>query len=140
MIRLIRHIIRAFYYNESHLRNKIENGNYFVALMGGAFFVIVTIALITISFFSLFPSVYESYLRLGKLFNSKVVGVFVVIVTVVVLRVLVPRSEIEKNILEKPEVDRTVNYLLTYIFISIAVVIFLGLKFLRVYKENMGPL
>lgn len=132
--------MRAFYYNESHLRNKIENGNYFVALMGGAFFVIVTVALITISFFSLFPSVYESYLRFGKPINSKVVGFVVVIVTVVALRGLVPRSEIEKSILEKPEVDRTVNYMLAYIFVSIAVVIFLGLKFLRVYKENMGTI
>jgi hypothetical protein len=132
MKRLLKFVMRAFYANENYAKYGISGMNYFIALMGATFYIMITGLLILFIFMAAFPQIYI------KSTNSKIPFLPPATISLglifLYLRVTVKEDSLQDTSFTKEKANGAMNYLLTYLFVVIAIIGFLGLKFLRHYK------
>jgi len=124
--------MKAFYANENYAKYGYRGMNYFIALMGATFYIMITGFLILFVFMAAFPHIYilstnsktpllpPATIALGLMF--------------LLLRIMIKEESLKDSSFTKEKANRAMNYLLTYLFVVIFIIGFLGLKFLRYYK------
>lgn len=134
MKRLLRYIMKVFYANEKYAKYGYPGVGYFMALMGATFYVMLTGFMVLFIFAAAFPS----FDRYGLGISSKLPFIPSGIVTLglifLLLRITIKEDSLKDNSFTKEYVNKAVTYLIGYAFLTIFVIGFLGLKFLRHYK------
>ena len=135
MIRLLKYVMKIFYANENFAKYRMSGGNYFMALIGATFYILVTLFTLLFIFFAIFPDFYKWYLAADVKINSKLFAAILIGFIFVFLRFFVKEDQLKDPSLTKEVVTKAVNYLIAYLFFALIVIGFIGLKFLRHYKS-----
>lgn len=126
--------MKAFYANENYAKYGYPRLNYFMALMMTTFYIMLTGFMILFVFMAVFPAFYKYDLNI----TSKIPNLISAIVTLgfifLLLRITVKEESLKDSSFTKEYVNKAVNYLIAYAFVTILIIGFLGLKFLRHYK------
>lgn len=132
MKRLLNYVMRAFYANENFAKYGVPGMNYFIALIGATFYIMLTGFLILFIFMAAFPHIYI------RSTNSKIPLLPPATISLglifLLLRITVREESLKDGSFTKEKANRAMNYLLTYGFVVILIIGVLGLKFLRHYK------
>jgi hypothetical protein len=132
MKRLVKYFMKALYANENYAKYGIPGMNYFIALMGATFYIMITGFLILFIFMAAFPHLYI------RSTNSKIPFLPSATISLglifLCLRFTVKEESLKDDSFTKEKANKAMNYLLTYGFVVAVSICFLGLKFLRHYK------
>ena len=133
-MKLLKYVMKVFYANENFASYRIKGGNYLMSLIGGTFYLLMTLFLFLIIIFVAFPNFYRFYLALNEKINFKSFAAVILIVGFVIIKMIVKEDDLRDDAFTKEVTNRAVNYLIAYImFVAFAIVI-IGLEFLREAK------
>lgn len=134
MKNLIKFVMKVFYANEKYAKYGYPGMGYFTALVMATFYVMLTGFMILVIFMVVFPG-FDKY-SLGV--SSKLPFIPSSIVTLglifLLLRITINEDSLKDNSFTKERVNKAVNYLIGYAFLTIFVIGFLGMKFLRHHR------
>ena len=136
MIRLFKHILTIFYENENYSKYGRSGMNYFMALFGGTFYIMMTGGMLFIIAAAVFPKFYRYSLGIHFGTSSKIGSLTVIGLIMLLLRSTIKEEELSNNGLTKEYVKKAVNYLLAYIFVVVIIIGFVALKYLRRYNPQ----
>jgi len=133
MLRPLKYIMKVFYANENYAKYGVPGMNYFMAIVGTAFYVIMTCFAILFVLCASSPSLYKSWRNLHVGVPNWLQASIFLGTVCLVLKSMYKKEELETNVLPREEVKRAVVYLLLYLFALAILIGFLGLRFLRNY-------
>ena len=107
-----------------------------MALIGTAFYILMTVAMFFFIAAAVFPQFYRYSLGIHFGTSSKVGSLTVTGLTVLLLRTTIKEEELSNSGFTKKYVKKAVNYLLVYIFVAMIIIGFIGLKYLRHYNPQ----
>lgn len=131
MIKLVKYIMKVFYANENYAKYGVPGMNYFMALMGATFYIILTLFLVLFVFLAAFPALNRFYLTWSPKFPSIPSGLITIGLLFFLLRFFTKEENLKDSSFTKERVNKAVNILLAYAFFIMLIIGFIGLKFLR---------
>jgi len=129
----LKYIMKVFYANENYAKYGVPGMNYFMALVGTAFYIMMTCVTMLFVICASSRSLYKSWRTMhlgipGWLQASIFLGI-----VCLGLKSICKEEALETNILPREEVKKAIDYLLLYLFALVILIGFLGLRFLRNY-------
>jgi hypothetical protein len=129
--------MKIFYANENYAKYGVPGMNYFMALIMATFYVMLTGFMILCIFFAASPDFYKFYLNISPKIPYTSSAIVSVALMFLFLRIAVKEDSLKDSSLTKDKVNKAVNYLIAYAFTTGIVIVFLGLHFLRRYKNQV---
>jgi hypothetical protein len=133
MLRLLRYVMRVFYANENYAKYGVPGMNYFMALMGAAFYIMITGFTILMVLSASSPKFYGYLQGLHTGIPGILQAIILLGTTYLILRLSFKEETLKCESFTKEKTNRAVNYLLLYAFASAIFIGFLGLRYLRSY-------
>lgn len=137
MKRLLKYVMKVFYANENYAKFGVPGMNYFMALIGTTFYVMLTGFMVLFILMAIFPAFYRYDLSISSKIPSFLSGTLTLGFIFLSLRLAIKEDSLKDASITKNYVKKAVSYLLAYAILTILVVGFIGLKFLRHYKANL---
>jgi hypothetical protein len=129
--------MKVFYANEKYAKYGYSGMGYFMALVMAAFYIMLTGFMILFIFMTAFPA----FDRYGLDVSSKLPvipsGIITLGLIFLLLRIKIKEDSLRDNSFTKEYVNKAMNYLIGYAFLTICVIGFLGMKFLRHHRGLM---
>lgn len=137
MSRFLKYVLKVLYANQKFAKYGLSRMSYFMTLMMATFYIMLTGFMILFIFMAAFPSFYKS--SLGIVFKIPSFSSAIVILGLIflILRIVVKEDDLQDSSFTKKQVNQAVNYLIAYAFIVILIIGFLGLKYLRYYRNHL---
>jgi len=126
--------MKVFYANEYFAKYTVPGMNYFMALMMGTFYIMMTGFSILILLSAISPVFYKSFRNFYSGLSNMFEGIVVLGIIFIILRISVKEDSLKSDSFTKESVRRAVNYLVLYLFVLLIFIGFLGLKYLRHYQ------
>ena len=123
--------MKVFYSNENYAKYGVPGMNYFMALMGATFYILITCFTIFMIISASSPAFYKYWLSLHSGIPDKLQAIIFIGTTCLVLRISFKEESLKNEILTREKVNRAINYLLVYLFASLIFIGFLGLKYMK---------
>jgi hypothetical protein len=127
--------MKVFYANENYAKYRMPGMNYFMALMMTTLYIMLTGFLILFIFMAIFPVFYKYSLNISSKIPKTLSSIVTLGFIFSLLRITVKEEGLKDSSFTKEYVNKAVNYIIAYAFVTILVIGFLGLKFLRHYKD-----
>jgi hypothetical protein len=129
--------MKIFCANENYAKYGVRGMNYFMALMGTTFYLMITGFMIIVIFFAIYPSLYKDYLLISPKLPTIPSAIVTLTFICVLLRLTVQQEQLKETSFTKDYVTRAMNFLIAYGIAVGFIIIFLSLKFLREYKGQI---
>jgi len=127
--------MKIFYANEKYAKYGYPGMGYFMALMMATFYVMLTGFMILFIFMAIFPSFDKYVLAISPKLPYLPSGIVTLGLIFLLLRITIKEDSLRDNSFTKEYVTKAVNYLIGYAFLTIFVIGFLGMKFLRHHRS-----
>jgi hypothetical protein len=134
MLRPFKYIMKVFYANENYAKYGVRGMNYFMALVGTAFYIMMTCFTILFIISASSPSHYRSWRSMHSGIPDWVQASLFLGIVCLILKSIFKKESLENDILGRKEVNKAINYLLLYMFALAILIVFLGLHYLRYYN------
>ena len=134
MKNLIKFLMKVFYANEKYAKYGYPGLGYFMALMMATFYVMLTGFMILLIFMAAFPEFDNYCLRVSSKLPSIPSGIVILSLIFLLLRITIKEDSLRDNSLTKEYVTKAANYLLRYVFLTLLIIGFVGMKFLRHHR------
>jgi hypothetical protein len=125
--------MKVFYANENYAKYGVPGMNYFMALMGATFYIMITGFTILMIISASSPAFYKYLLGLHTGIPGILQAIILLGITYLTLRLSFKEESLKCESFTREKTNRAVNYLLLYAFASVIFIGFLGLKYLRNY-------
>jgi hypothetical protein len=135
---MITNIMKILYANENYSKYGIPGMNYFIALAGGSFYIVLTGFMIFEIVMALFPFYYRQYLNTSMRIPSLLSATLITGSTFLFLRVSISEKSLVDDSFTKQRVKRMVTYLLAYGLLVVIVTGFIGLHYLVTISNHLG--
>lgn len=126
--------MKVFYANEKYAKYGYPGMGYFMALMMATFYVMLTGFMILFIFMAAFPGFDKYSLGVSSKLPFIPSGIVTLGLIFLLLRITVKEDSLRDNSFTKEFVTKAINYLIGYAFLTIFVIGFLGMKFLRHHR------
>ena len=133
MLRPLKCVMRVFYANENYAKYGVPGMNYFMALMGATFYIMITGFTILFLLSAVSPSFYKYWRNFHSGSSSTLEAVIFLGITFLILRLSFKEESLKSDYFTKERVNKAINYLLIYAFASVIFIGFLGLRYLKSY-------
>ncbi|HVY73903.1 MAG TPA: hypothetical protein VG890_03680 [Puia sp.] len=130
----IKFVMKVFYANENYAKYGVKGMNYFMALAGATFYIMITGFLVFTALLATFPALYEFFLRIDKRISSTISGIIMLSIIFFLLRLTFSENSLKDDSFSKERVNKFVNYLLAYLIFVIFALGYLGFRFLHRYR------
>ena len=134
MLRPVKYVIKVFYSNENYAKYGVRGMNYFMALVGTAFYIMITCFTILFIVSASRPSLYRSWRSMHSGVPDWVQASLFLGIVCLVLKGIFKKESLETDILGRDEVNKAIRHLLLYLFGSIVLMGFFAMRYLRYYN------
>ncbi len=134
MLQPIKYVMKVFYANENYAKYGVRGMNYFMALVGTAFYIMMTCFTILFIISACSPFIYRSWRSMHSGVPDWVQASLFLGTVCLVLKSIFKKESLETDILGRDEVNKAIRYLLLYLFASIILMGFFAMRYLRYYN------
>gem|GEM_PF-4107278 len=121
--------MKIFYVNNQISKYKIGNSSYIVSLIAATFYLFISLFLVFMILYGLFPDTGQFFLNKSKNVNSKLAGILFAIIIPIFLSFLIKETDLDNSTFTKEYINKAINFYILYSILSVIIVGLIGLKF-----------
>ena len=119
MLRLLKYVMKVFYANENYAKYGVPGMNYFMALMGATFYIMITCFTILFLLSASSPSFYRFWRNFDSGLSNTLQAVIFLGITFLILRISFKEESLKSDYFTKERVNKAINYLLLYALLQL---------------------